>query len=85
MLLGEEFVDGRLRFKLPYDAGQRRPVVMDFRFLHPPLAGFVTEERQHRVQRLLAIVQYVGKRPPLAVLKKIPAGDRQSCQFLAPT
>ena len=72
MLCGEKFVDGRLCLEFPHHAGQRRPVVMDFRFLHAAMAGLVAEELQHRVQWLLWVVQHVGKGPPLTVLEKIP-------------
>ena len=41
LLVSEELVDGRQRFKFPYHPGQRRPVVVGFRFLHAALAGFV--------------------------------------------
>jgi hypothetical protein len=38
-----------MRFKLPYDARQRRPVVVNLRLLHPALPVRIIKELEHYV------------------------------------
>jgi hypothetical protein len=48
---------------------------MHFGFLHAALAILVVEEIEDLVERLLRVVQHVGKRPALPVLPKVLAAD----------
>ena len=54
MLRAKEVIDGRQRFQLSHHARQGRSVVMDFRFLHPPLAVLQVEELEHAVRSAAA-------------------------------
>ena len=75
MFGGEKAIDGWLGFKLSHNPGQGRSVVMNLGFLHATLPVFVIEEVEYGVERLLWIVQHIGERPALTVLKKILTGD----------
>jgi hypothetical protein len=81
---GEKGIDGGLGLKLSHNACQRRPVVMNLGFHHAALTSWVVEELQHRVERLLGILQYVSECPALTVLKKMVAGQDYSPHFRAP-
>ena len=63
---------------LAHHPGQRRPVVVDFGFLHPPLPRFVGEELQHLRPRAAPDRSTRRQTPPLAVFHEILTGDRRS-------
>jgi hypothetical protein len=64
-----------MRFKLPDHARQRRPVVVNLRFLHPALPVGVIKELKDRVKRLMRIVDNIGKPSALSVFEERIACD----------
>jgi hypothetical protein len=44
--------------------------VVNLGLLHAPLTIGLVEEREHPIERLLGVVQHVGKGSPEAILKK---------------
>jgi hypothetical protein len=75
VLGGEKVIDGWFRLKLAHNACQGRPVVVNLRFLHTAVSVFTLEKVEYNVERLLGIIEHVGKGPALTVLKKIVTGD----------
>ena len=75
LVRAQELIDTRQRLQLADHSGHRRPIVMDFRFFHPPLPIGAIEELERFVERLLRIVQYVRKCPPLPIRQKIFTGN----------
>ena len=75
-----------MRFKLPDDARQGRPVVVNLRILHPALPVGIIKEFKDCVKRLLRIVDNIGKPAALIVFEERIACDchtRQSdLQFI---
>jgi hypothetical protein len=56
-----------MRFQFANDPGQSRSIVMDLRFLHPPLSIFITEKLKNRLKGPLGIVRHIGECSPLLV------------------
>jgi hypothetical protein len=71
---GEEGIDGWLRFKFSNNSSQRRPVVVNLRFLHASLSRFITEEVENPLEQL-GVAGHVTERPALAVREKILPSD----------
>jgi hypothetical protein len=69
-----------MRFKLPDHARQRRPVVVNLRFLHPALPVGVIKELKDRVKRLMRIVDNIGKPSALSVFEERIACDGHTWQ-----
>jgi hypothetical protein len=63
----QELVDSGLRFQFSHNTGQRRPVVVELRLLHTPLAVLIIKEFQHLVERLLGIIHDIGECLTLSV------------------
>ncbi|OHB76782.1 MAG: hypothetical protein A2W31_12600 [Planctomycetes bacterium RBG_16_64_10] len=80
----EESIDGRVRLKLPDDASQRSPVVVDLRFLHALLAVFVVEERKYFFEPIIRIVDHVGERSAQRIVKKFFFGNGDARHFRIP-
>jgi hypothetical protein len=70
----EESTNGQVSFKLPHDSGQRSPVMMDLRLLHPPLPVFIVEKLKQIFKRIARIVHHVGERSSLTIVKKLCLG-----------
>jgi hypothetical protein len=75
VLAGQKSIDFSNGFELAHDARQRRPIVMQLRFLHPALAIRAIEETEHLVERLLRVIEHVGKGASLPIFEKLLPGD----------
>jgi hypothetical protein len=64
-----------MRFKLPDDTRQRRPVVVNLRLLHPALSVRIVKELEDSVKRLIRTVDNIGKPSALTVFKERIACD----------
>jgi hypothetical protein len=64
-----------VRFKLPHDPGQWRSVVMYLRFLHSPLPILIVEELNEVFKRVILIVNHIGERSALTIVKKLFLGN----------
>ena len=83
----EEQIDLLLRLKLPYNAGQRSPIMVEFRCLHTSLTVCIVEEIKYLVERLLRIVDDIRKCLSLRVLQECVSCYpcfRHSYKFQAP-
>ena len=69
-----------MRFKLPDDARQRRPVVVNLRLLHPALPVGIIKELKDCVKRLIRIVHNIGKPSALIVFEERIACDCHTWQ-----
>jgi hypothetical protein len=69
-----------MRFKLPDDARQRRPVVMNLRLLHPALPVGIIKELKDCVKSLIRIVHNIGKPSALIVFEERIACDCHTWQ-----
>jgi hypothetical protein len=69
-----------MRFKLPDDARQGRPVVVNLRILHPALPVGIIKEFKDCVKRLLRIVDNIGKPAALIVFEERIACDCHTWQ-----
>ena len=69
-----------MRFKLPDDARQRRPVVMNLRLLHPALPVGIIKELKDCIRRLIRIVHNIGKPAALTVFSERIACDCHTWQ-----
>jgi hypothetical protein len=77
-------IDGRMRFKLPDDARQGRPVVMNLRLLHPTLPAGIIKELKDCVKRLIWIVHNIGKPSALIVFEERIACNCHTWQTWTP-
>jgi hypothetical protein len=59
-----------MRFKLPDDARQGRPIVVNFGLLHPTLPVGIIKELKDGLKRLVRIVDNIGKPSALAVFEE---------------
>jgi hypothetical protein len=70
-----------MRFKLPDDTRQGRPVVVNLRLLHPALPVGIIKELKDCVKRLIWIVDNIGKPSALIVFEERIACDCHSWQL----
>jgi hypothetical protein len=78
-------VNGGFRFKFPHHPRQRGPVVVQFRFLHPPLAVRIAEECQRNVEGLVGVVDDVRKRLSLTIRQKLVPRDARFGPAMPPS
>ncbi len=70
-----------MRFKLPDNARQRWPVVVNLGLFHPALPVGIIKELKDHIERLLWIVHNIGKPPTLTVFEKHIPGDCHAWQI----
>jgi hypothetical protein len=69
-----------MRFKLPDNTRQRRPVVVNLRLFHPALPVEIIKELKDCVKRLIRIVDNIGKPSALIVFEERIACDCHTWQ-----
>jgi hypothetical protein len=69
-----------MRFKLPDNARQGRPVVVNLRLLHPALPVRIIKELKDGVKSLFSIVRNIGKPSALTVFEERIACDCHTWQ-----
>ena len=74
-------IDGWMRFKLPDDARQGRPVVVNLGLLHPALPVGIIKELKNCVKRLIWIVHNIGKPSALIVFEEYITCDCHAWQI----
>jgi hypothetical protein len=64
-------------FQFAHDSGQRRPIVVHFRFLHATLTIRIVKKGEYLIERLFRVINDIGKRASVAVVEELLFGNER--------